>query len=854
MKPTSTRVLGCLLAAALGANNAAAADAPQAPPPRPTPQKVERATVEGRGVRELREQELESMRQSVDPTLNKAAARFQAFLARESAALSAGGPSLPAWQPYGPAPINGGQTPTSTPRFPSDVSGRTVAIAFDDTNDHIYIGAAQGGVWRSTDNGATWTVLTDPLASTAVGAIAVVQPAMVGDPATIYYGTGESSNSCDSYAGVGLYKSTDGGATWTGPINAAAFANRAIASIVVDRTDPNHVLLTTSSGIFGVSCVSGPVLPDRGVFNSIDGGLTWTKQTPNNLRFATLLQDPMVATTWWAGGRTSSTSIDPVNEGGLQKSIDNGLTWTQVAGTGGLPALATTWSRTWVTGTTDTNFPGQSILYIGNSITAGGFGQGSVWKSVDSGANWTEVTAARGYCNAQCSYDNPIYVEPGEEQIFYTGGAGASTVGVLPTQFMRSNNGGTSFADKVRSADLTNALHSDVHFITSWPGDPNRLWVSNDGGVWRSDDRGDNWVNVNSNLQNTQFSGCDLHPTDGKRLYAGAQDNGTQGREVANNWKHLDFGDGGFAKIDQGNANNLVHTYFNQTNNLIGVGFTTGGFATTMGLYNGSFAPSNGIPITERVRFYAPIHLDRGNSDTLYYGTNRLWKAPNFFVTGGTGSEFSVLNAAQDLTGGTVGSGTGGALTAIETFANPVAGTDALLIYTGSSNGIVFRTIDGGLNWTQVDIGGSALWVSDILVDPSNSQIVYQARAGFAASAGLNVRKSIDGGTTWAPAATGLPNIPVNALGWDPSVPTRLWAGTDVGAFFTEDGGATWTAHNNGLPTTAIADLAWNPSTKKLVACTHGRGAFLLDFAVFSDGFEDQTVDAWTQCVGNCPP
>lgn len=848
MKHTSTKVLSWTLAT-LVASTAGIAGAQPAGPAKPAAKRVTEEAIEAEGLRLLREQYFEDRRQSVDPRLNRAVARFEALMARRALEGRGTSPTLPAWQPFGPAPINGGQTPTSNPRFPSDVSGRTAAIAFDDVNDHIYIGAAQGGIWRSTNNGASWTPLTDSLASTATGAIAVVPPAMAGDPATIYFGTGESSNACDSYAGVGLYKSTDGGATWTGPINSAAFANRAIASIAVDRVDPNHILLTTTSGAFSRACISGPTLPDRGIFRSTDGGMIWTKQTANNRRFATVLQDPQTATTWWAGGRTSSGSIEPANEGGLVKSIDNGMTWTQVAGTGGLPALSTAWGRTWVTATTDTDFPGQSVLYIGNALTASGFGQGSVFKSVDSGTTWTEVTAARGYCNPQCTYDNPVYVEPGEEQIVYTGGGGASTSAVLPSLFMRSNNGGTGFTDKVRSADMTTALHADMHFITTWPGEQNRLWVSNDGGVWRSDDRGDNWVNVNSNLQTTQFSGCNLHPTDGAKMYAGSQDNGTQGRETANNWKHLDFGDGGFAKIDQGDPDNLVHTYFNSTNQLVGVGFTTAGFATTMGLYLGSFAPGNGITFSDRVQFYAPIHLDRGHSDTLYYGTNRLWKAPNFFVTGGTGGEFTALNAAQDLTGGTVGSGSGGSLTAIETFPNAVPNTDASLIYTGSSNGVVFRTTNGGTSWTQVDVGGSTLYVADILIDPKNSNVVYQARAGFAGAPGMNVRKSIDGGNIWNAAGTGLPDVPVNALAWDASHPNRLWAGTDVGVFYTINGGTSWNAYNNGLPTTAIFDMDWNRSTGKLVACTHGRGAFELDFNLFKDGFESGNTSGWTLTV-----
>jgi len=409
---------------------------------------------------------------------------------------------------------------------------------------------------------------------------------------------------------------------------------------------------------------------------------------------------------------------------------------------------------------------------------------------------------------------------------------------------MRSNNGGTTMVDKVRSADASTALHADVHAILSWPGTPAEIWTGNDGGVWSSPDRGDNWINANGNLQITQFSGCDLHPTDRNVVYAGSQDNGTEGRESTNEWKHLDFGDGGYAEIDQSDPDNLVHTYFNQRNTLIGVGFTTAGFATTMGNYNGSFAPANGIPLTERVQFYAPIHLDRGAPSTLYFGTNRLWRATDFFDNP---TSFVALDPTQDLTGGTVGGATGGSLSAIETFANPTAGNDALLIFTGASTGVVFRSTTGGTSWTQVDVGGSALFVSDILVDPRNSAVVWQSRAGFAAGAGLNVRRSSNGGATWGPAGTGIPNVPVNALAFDPAVADRIWAGTDVGAFYSDDDGGSWTAFNDGLPTTAIFDLDAVPFTDTLVACTHGRGVFVLDGGVIlADGFETGNTNAWS--------
>jgi hypothetical protein len=838
MRKTHARSILTLILPVVAAGSTSPAFA--AEPAAPEPPKVTEERLAAEGKKERREGYFADRRKSLDPTLDTAAARAAAASAvSRSASSLLGSPYAPiAWQPYGPAPINGGQTPTSTPRIPSDVTGRVTSIAIDPVNDAVYIGAAQGGVWRTTDDGATWTPLSDTLASTAIGSVEVDPPGTVGDPAIVYVGTGEGNGSCDSYGGVGFYRSTDSGATWSGPFGAAEFGNRSINDVVIDSADPTHLIAVSGSGIFGVGCTAAPTLPDRGVFESHDSGSTWAKRTTGNHRFSNLIQDPQTPTRWWAAGFTSGASVDPANEGGLKVSNDNGDSWTQVAGTGGLPALATTWGRAWITGTTDPDFPGQSVLYLANSQTEPGFGQGKIFKSTDSGTTWTEVTGtgARGFCNAQCFYDMPIYVEPGNEQVFYTGGAGTSTAGAVPSQFMRSDNGGTTFADKVRSGDSATALHADVHAITSWPGAPAEIWTGNDGGVWRSLDRGNNWINANGNLQITQFSGCDLHPTDRNVVYAGSQDNGTEGRESANNWKHLDFGDGGFARIDQSDPDNLVHTYFNQTNNLIGVGFTTAGFATTMGSYLGSFAPGNGIALSDRVLFYAPIHLDRGTHSTLYYGTHRLWRATNFFANP---NSFVGLDLSQDLTGGT------GAVSAIETFANP-GGGDAQLIYTGASSGVVFRSVNGGSNWTQVDVGGSALFVSDILVDPTDSNVVWQSRAGFAASAGLNVRRSSDGGASWNPAGTGIPNIPVNALAFDPAVSGRIWAGTDVGAFYSDDDGTSWTAFNVGLPTTAIFDLDSQRTTDTLVACTHGRGVFVLDGGVlFADDFESGNTVAW---------
>ena len=465
--------------------------------------------------------------------------------------------------------------------------------------------------------------------------------------------------------------------------------------------------------------------------------------------------------------------------------------------------------------------------------------------------------AADGFCQTQCTYDMPILVDPADPLTVYTGGGGSAPlsggVETTPSSFMKSTDGGATFVSRVRGsnpASAITALHADVHAITAWPGHAGEVWVGNDGGVWRSTNGAGVWQNLNTNLQVTQFQGCDLDPVNPAHAYGGTQDNGTNGWAGSSAWPHLDFGDGGFALIDQTNPANLVHTYFNQTQYLLGVGFTTSGFSTTQGGYFGSFSDDpatttdgNGIGWTDRVLFYAPIHLDRGVHDTLYFGTNKLNKADAFFSqtvdSNGNGQPGIFHPLGSGATGQDLAPG--GALSAIETVAN-APGLDAQIIFTGSSNGHVFRSVDSGVSFTEVDVTPTltAQYVSDIVVNPRNSQVVFQTRAGFTgATPTHNVRKSVDGGLTWADSSNGMPDIPANALAFDPIAPNTIWVGTDIGAYLSTDGGATWNPYSNGLPNVAVFDLKTSAFTHTILACTHGRGAFRLDLdAIFIDGFD----------------
>jgi hypothetical protein len=453
----------------------------------------------------------------------------------------------------------------------------------------------------------------------------------------------------------------------------------------------------------------------------------------------------------------------------------------------------------------------------------------------------------------------PIYAEPGTSTNVYTGGAGRS--GSLPSSFMLSIDGGTTFTDKMVGIDGKSALHADIHDITTWPGNPSEVWVANDGGVFYSTDRGAHWISANTNLSLTQFQGCDLHPTDPNQAYGGTQDNGAEAYLGSTTWSHSDDGDGGFALIEQDKPGNVTHTYFNESNYLIGAGLALNGPASTPAdyVYFAGEEPgylSSGINASDGVLFYAPMHLDRGNPSTLYFGTQSLYIAPDYFnqtvtqenangFATGTGAApylvhiFTRLATSTNFGTPISPSINTGVISAIETVRNVVPNTNASTIFVGTSNGNVWRSTDSGTTFTNVD-GTIAQYVSQIAVYPRNPNIVFEARAGF--SAGLpahNVRKSSDGGQTWSDASNGLPDIPVNSLVWDPVFPGQIWAGTDVGMYLSSDEGTTWYPYNNGMPNVAVFSLAANRGTHTVLACTHGRGAFRLNLdAIFIDGFD----------------
>jgi hypothetical protein len=815
-----------------------------------------------------------------DPSFNTAQARLDAYTQAVAASNKPGVRAALSqisrteqWHSIGPSSIVGGQTPTAaTATSRSNVAGRVSVVTIDPIDNVVYAGGAQGGVWKTYDNGTTWAPLTDYLGSLAIGAIAIAPGAHPVGQATIYIGTGEGNFSGDSYAGAGIYKSTNSGRTWQGPLGATQFVGRSVDAIAVDSANSSHVLAGSTTGIYGLQGGFGPQLATRGIYISNDGGQTWTiTASPAGVaRVSRIVQDPTTATTWWA-----ALAIVNQTGGALVKSTDNGATWAVVDGVAaGLPAADATnagvnggFVRAYITASTNA---GATVLYystseIPTSQQTGAnpqFYGGTVYTSVNGGTTWTYLPSGDGYCQGQCTYDMPIYTPPESSTTVYTGGAGNS--GALPSSFMASTTSGTAFTDRMVGIDGNSALHADIHSITSWPGQPNNIWVGNDGGVFNSTDGGLHWQSMNSTLTLTQFQGCDLHPTDPAGAFGGTQDNGTEAYLGASVWSHADDGDGGFALIDQKTPANVTHTFYNipgvQIWAIIAVNGVASGpndFDWAAG-YQPGFENGNGINGNDNVLFYAPMQLDRNATETLYFGTDHLYIAPDFFnqaVAATNAAEatppnpdypvFTALNGGATLSPPIPPAATGGEISTIQAVQNVLPTTASNTIFVGTDTGQVWVTHDSGTTFTQIDTNGAGVpavqqYVSSIVTDPRNPNVVIASRAGFTGAVPAhNLRRSIDGGTTWADSSNGLPDIPVNAVIFDPTYPNQIWAGTDIGMYLSIDGGNNWLPFNQGVPNVAVFSLAANHATSKVLACTHGRGAFELNLdAIFIDGFD----------------
>ncbi|HSP87275.1 MAG TPA: T9SS type A sorting domain-containing protein [Ignavibacteriaceae bacterium] len=626
-----------------------------------------------------------------------------------------------------------------------NISSRIVTGAYNPSNPNIiYVGPANGGVWKSVDAGVNWQPLTDNQPSLAMGAI-VIDPA---NPNIVYAGTGEATYSGASYYGRGLLKSTDAGNNWvhiTSGIPSSSYFSRLIIR-------PNH-----SNELLAA-------LGSSGLYKSTNGGVNWSQL------IAGRCDDVLFSQT----GDTAFAVGSGV--GGLRRSIDGGATFSAF-GTG-----LGSGSRTHFDYCKTSPSVMYAAVYSGSTVSA--------YTSTNYGANWSFLTSALD--GGQAWYDLHCKVSPWNPNHVFIG-----TIDVF-----RSTNGGANFANITLGYQGGN-VHVDQHNLFFHPTDQNTFIVTNDGGIWRTTNNGNSFVNLNQNLTLTQFYRIAASPFDPGRILGGTQDNGTQQTFSKLNWAGAFGGDGGEVCFNHMVANDQ---------NIIGETQNGGLVRTTNGGTSWNNA-TTGINMGENVTWVAPIIKHPNISSNFYVARQRIYLSSDYGASwNAISNNVNGSNAVRELN---------------QSKSNP----DIMFATSGSQ---VFKSTNGGVSWLNITSGLPARTITSVYIHPTNSDLVVLTFSGFGTN---KVYKTTNGGTNWFSIHGNLPDSPVNDIfiyTYDAQNPNTYFVATDVGVFLTKDDGLTWKELADGLPNTVIMHLDYSPSNQMLRAGTHGRGVYeaFIDFTV----------------------
>ena len=758
---------------------------------------------------------------------------------------------------------------------PSIMSGRVTDIEANPENStEFYVAYASGGVWYTDNNGTTFTPILDSSNTQNVGDIAVDWKNK-----TIWVGTGENNASRSSYAGIGLLKSTDNGKTWT---NMGLRDSQHIGRIIINPNNPNEIVVGVTGHLYSPN-------KERGIYKTTDGGKTWTQTlfvddmsgiidlqyVPNNFSV-------MFASSW-SKDRKAWNFDGNGNNSAIYKSTDAGTTWTKVSteksgfptGNGvGRIGLAV-YDENTIYAIHDNQFRRpKEEKEASEALTKDDFKTMSVndflklddkklnaflktnhfqekykaenvkqmvrdgkvkpidlakyledantllfdtpvigtevYKSTDGGMTWfkthdgylDDIYYSYGY------YFGHIHVAPNNPDNIY----------IYGVPILKSKDGGKTF----KSIDAEN-IHSDHHALWIDPKDPNHLIDGNDGGLNMTYDDGENWTK-NNDPSVGQFYSITFDYEKPYNVYGGLQDNGVwKGPSNAREnkqweasgqypWKSILGGDGMQVQVDSRNSN-IVYAGF-QFGNYFRLNTETNEQTYIQPKHELGENPY-------RFNWQTPILLSPHNQDILYMGSNKLMRSMN------QGTDWAAISG--DLTnGGKKGNVAYGTITTISESPFQFG-----LIYTGSDDGLVYLSKDAGGTWENISNGlPKDLWVSRVVASQHKKERVYVTLNGYRwDNFSVYVYMSNDYGKTWKNISSNIPASPVNVIREDPENENLLYLGTDNGAYVSFNQGQSWEAFNKGFPNVAIHDIAVQPEAKDLLLATHGRSVYKANIA-----------------------
>ncbi len=691
--------------------------------------------------------------------------------------------SASAWAPFGPNYLPGNLT-----GYTENGIGRINCIAFHPTDTNTYfVGVAQGGVWKTTNNGVSWIPLTDNLPITRISDIAInpsnVQEMYISvcDFEYIGFGLHLNGRKRNTHYGLGVYKTINGGTTWAPTGLSYTLTNgdvSLIRKVIINPLNTNELVAC------GVS----------GMYKSIDAGATWAKkldslfwdlhQLPNN-------PNTLYAATGWVLNAN-------IGNAGVYKSTDFGTTWTML--TTNMP-LTDSIQRVKLA-----IAPSNSSCIYALCVDAEG-GLYGIYKSINAGVSWTFIPPtlnilsawAGGGAGGQGNYDLGIAVDNTDENKLYVGG----------TNLWGSLDGGTKFYEIADWQTFNGpTIHGDIHDLQQNPISKNYFTCS-DGGVYRTNQLvidtanlgywSTQWTKLNDNIQISSFYRLSSSKTTTEQVAAGAQDNQTMYYN-AGAWTTIFGGDG---------MDNCIFPW--STSDFIGSS-QYGNFKYTNS--NGQFSTNVFSNVNnEQSEWVTPIVADY-TTQALYIGHENIVKSTD------GGNNWTQL--ATIFTDTNTGQNTEISALAVANSNSQVVYAARRVRYENNLNGIIFKTTDGGATVTNVTNNlPDTLYYTGIEINETDENTVYASMAGFASN--NKVFKTTNGGNSWQNISYNLPNLPVNCIKQIPNT-SNLMVATDIGVYILNAGTTTWINTSFGLPNVIVSDIEFNVALNKIYVSTFGRG------------------------------